>query len=234
MNESEFRKYLKKSGRSPSAVDRVVTIVNGYADYLSGIDKDLEQAASDDLEAYVTMIEMEPKTNAKKHMWGIRYYYQFTGDVKLENHASDLRQARITRKPFALCEFRDVNPMYIEKLEAAGIKNIEQMVKVGKTSQNRQDMADKTGIPIEVILELVKLSDIARIPGLKGIRARLYYEAGADTVEKLVEWQTESLLVMLADYVEQSGFKGIAPLPKEVQHTVETARKLPLVVDYEG
>ena len=78
------------------------------------------------------------------------------------------------------------------------------------------------------------MSDIARIPGLKGVRARLYYEAGVDTVEKLAAWQPESLLVMLVEYVQQSGFDGIAPLPKEVRHAVETARKLPLVVDFGG
>ena len=152
----------------------------------------------------------------------------------MERLASDLRQQRITRKPFALREFRGVNPEDIDKLEAAGIKNIEQMIKVGKTPQSRQALVDKTGIPAEVILEYVKLSDLARIPGLKGIRARLYYEAGADTVEKLAAWQPEPLFVMLADYVQQSGFDGIAPLPIEVQHAVETARKLPLVVEYEG
>jgi hypothetical protein len=234
MDEAEFREQLKKSGRSSSAADRVIEIVNEYAAYLSGIGTDLDRATPNDLESYVAWIELEAKVNAKKHLWGIRYYYQFADDVEMEKRASDLRQARITRKPFALRDFRGVKPSDIDKLEAAGIKNIEQMVKAGKTPQSRRALADKTGTPVEVILEYVKLSDIARIPGLKGIRARLYYDAGADTVEKIAVWQHEALLARLTDFVEQSGFDGIAPLPKEVQHAVETARKLPLIVDYEG
>lgn len=150
----------------------------------------------------------------------------------MEKHASDLRQARIKRKPFALHEFRGVNQSYIVKLEAAGIKSVEEMLAAGKTPQSRQALADRTGVPPQSILEFVKLSDLARIPGLKSIRARLYYESGVDTVEKLAGWEPYALQDMLAYYVEKSGFERLAPLPKEVQHAVGTARKLPLIVDY--
>jgi predicted RecB family nuclease len=50
-------------------------------------------------------------------------------------------------------------------------------------------LATQTGIPVEVVLELVKLSDLARLPGVKGIRARLYYDAGVDTVENLASFE---------------------------------------------
>jgi len=232
MDEVGFRKYLKRGGRSPSAADRVIEIVKEYAVYLSGIDKDLDRAAPDDLESYVAWIEKGSKTSAKKHLWAIRYYYQYICSEEMEKHASDLRQARIQRKPFALHEFRDVNQSNIVKLEAVGIKNVEQMLAAGKTPQSRLALADKTGVPAGVILEFVKLSDLARIPGLKSIRARLYYESGVDTVENLADWEHDALLVMLGDYVEKSGFDGLAPLPKEVQNAVATARKLPHIVEY--
>jgi len=232
MDRVGFRKYLKNGGRSPSAADRVIDIVNEYAVYLNGIEKDLDRAAPDDLESYVAWIEKDSKTSAKKHLWAIRYYYQYTCSEEMERHASDLRQARIQRKPFALHEFRDADQSSIVKLEAVGITNVEQMLAAGKTPQSRKALADKTGVPAGVILEFVKLSDLARIPGLKSIRARLYYESGADTVENLADWEHDALLVMLGDYVEKSGFDGLAPLPKEVQNAVATARKLPHIVEY--
>ena len=231
MDEVGFRKFLKRGGRSPTAADRVIEIVKEYAAYLTGIDKDLDRAAPADLESYITWIESKAKASAKKHLWAIRYYYQFTCAEEMEKHASDLRQARIKRKPFALHEFRGVNQSYVVKLEAAEIKSVEQMLAAGKTPQSRQALADLTGVPAEAILEFVKLSDLARIPGLKSIRSRLYYESGVDTVEKLAGWEHDALLEMLADYVEKSGFDGLAPLPKEVQHAVGTARKLPIIVD---
>jgi hypothetical protein len=60
----------------------------------------------------------------------------------------------------------------------------------------------------------------------------LYYDAGVDTVEKMAKWDPEKLRAYLEDYVKKTGFNGIPPLPKEALHTVETAKKLPKIVQY--
>jgi hypothetical protein len=80
------------------------------------------------------------------------------------------------------------------------------------------------------MLELVKLSDLSRLGGLKSVRARLYYDAGVDTVEKIAQWEPEELQAMLSEFVGQSGFGGIAPLPKEVHNAVDKARSLSKIV----
>jgi len=136
------------------------------------------------------------------------------------------------RNPFRLREFRGVEPKYVEKLAAAGIKNAEQMLAAGQTAEKRAALAQDTGIPEEAILELVKLSDLARLPGVKGIRARLYYDAGVDCVERMAAWEAEALLALTAEYVERTGFDGIAPLPKEVSSTIANAKRLPRIVEY--
>lgn len=81
-------------------------------------------------------------------------------------------------------------------------------------------------------LELVKLSDLSRIPGVKGVRARLYYDAGVDTLEKLAAWEPEALLEMVIDFVDQTRFEGIAPFPAEVRFSIATAKQLPKIVEY--
>jgi hypothetical protein len=98
------------------------------------------------------------------------------------------------------------------------------------TAEARQMLAEQSGVPAAVILELVKLADLARLGGLKGIRARLYYEAGADTLEKIAAYEPEELGAMLADFVARTGFDGIAPLPKEVRNAVANAGRLPKLV----
>ena len=232
MNEEEFRNYLKKGGRSPSVADRVIKNVLEFQDYLDEFGKDLDQANTEDLDSFITWIELTQKRSAKTYLWAIRYYYQYSSNSEMEKRARDLRQDRIKRIPFALRKFRDVNPDYIERLSSAGIRNIEQILEAGKTRDSRKTLADKTGVPQEAILEYVKLSDIARIPGMKGIRARLYYDAGVDTVAKMSGWDPDELRIFLEGYVENSGFDGIPPLPKEVEFSVETAKKLPYVVEY--
>jgi hypothetical protein len=77
----------------------------------------------------------------------------------------------------------------------------------------------------------VKLADLARIPGVKGTRARLYFEAGIDSVEKIASLEPEEIRELVVDYVDQSGFEGVPTLAKEAVYTVEKARKLPKMVD---
>jgi len=146
--------------------------------------------------------------------------------------ANELRGQRIKRKPFDLKKFRGVNSEHVDKLASIGIKNVKQMLEAGKTRASRQNLSEKTGIPLEAILEFVKLSDLARIPGIKGIRARLYFDAGVDTVEKMAEWNPKELREMCIEFVERTGFDGIAPLPKEAEFSVKKAEKLPKIVEY--
>lgn len=120
----------------------------------------------------------------------------------------------------------------ITKLEDLGIKTAGRMLAEGRTEEKRLELARRAGISLEEVLELIKLSDLARLPGVKGIRARLYFDAGVDTVEKLASLKPEALLALTAEFVQRIGFKGIAPLPKEVSSTIANARYLPKVVDW--
>lgn len=133
--------------------------------------------------------------------------------------------------PFKLRDFRGVDPAFIAKLEALHIKNAEQLLQAGCTRKKRAALAKETNIPEPSLLELVKLSDLARLPGVKGIRARLYFNAGVDSVEKMATWEPEALRMMVTRYVERTGFEGIPPLPKEVSSTVANAIKLPKVLE---
>jgi hypothetical protein len=106
------------------------------------------------------------------------------------------------------------------------------MLVAGKTPQSRKVLSETTGVPLESILELVKLSDLTRLGCVKSVRARLYYEAGLDTPEKFIQWEPEALRIMLIDFVTRTGFPGIAPLPKEIQNTIAAAKQLPVMIEY--
>ena len=135
------------------------------------------------------------------------------------------------RNPFKLRDFRDVQPEHIARLEAIGIKTTDQMLASGGTGRQRHTLAQESGVPEPVILELVRLSDLARLPGVKGIRARLYYNAGVDSVAKMAAWEPGDLRRMVTAYVEQTGFDGLPPLPKEVSSTIANAQKLPIIIE---
>lgn len=117
--------------------------------------------------------------------------------------------------PFKLKDFIGVDTDQIARLEAIGVKNTTQRLSAGRTAEKRAELVHKAGIPLESVIELMKLSDLARLPGVKGIRARLYYDAGVDSVEKLASWEQDALLVMTSEFVKSTGFPGIAPLPMD-------------------
>lgn len=71
MDEEGFKRYLKKGGRSQSAIKRCASYVVDFADYLQE-NRDVEsidEASEKDLESYVEWVETEPKALAKLHLW---------------------------------------------------------------------------------------------------------------------------------------------------------------------
>lgn len=235
MDENGFRQFLKRGGRKPHTVDNVVKIVRSYEAYLDKFAKGkaIEQATPDDLAMYVEWFEQEEEKSAKGQLWAIRYYYRFINNKPMVIQASELREERTakTRKFFKLRDFLGIDTTHVEKLETFGIRDVDQMRTRGRTPDQRRELAIKTNVPEEVIFELVKLSDLARLPGVKGIRARLYYNAGIDTVEKMAEQNPDTLLVAMREFVKETGFEGIAPLPKEIESSINTAKKLPKEIE---
>lgn len=231
MDESQFHQFLAKAGKKPHVVDGLVRQARAFEAYLSSRGRSLDAASAQDIHDYVATL---PEREAKIRLRGVALYFRFAGNTPLARLASDLRQQRIaaTRRSFRLRDFRGVPADDIARLKAAGIVTVEDMLAAGKTAQSRQELAARTAVPPQVILELVKLSDLARIPGVKAVRARLYYDAGLDTPQKLAQWEPEALRQMLVDFVQRTGFDGIAPLPKEIASTIATANDLTPVAEY--
>jgi Domain of unknown function (DUF4332) len=235
MDREAFARFLRGSGKKAHVVDGLIGQVERFQTYLaSERRKGLDAADAGDLEDYLASLEAQKPGQSRKHARGLALYYRFTGNAALAGLASGMREQGIvkTRKAFLLRDFLGVNQDDIAKMAAAGISNVEQMLEAGKTPAARQRLASETSVSPGVILELVKLSDLSRVEGVKGIRARLYYDAGADTLEKIAQWEPEALRMMLNEFVQRTGFAGIAPLPKEVIHTVARARQLPKIVTY--
>jgi len=234
MLNEEFALFLKRGGRSKNAQSRAIKMLSEFKEFLHSNcqGKGLDEAGSNDIIAFVDAIERDSGKSAKTLLWALGYYYQFISNKELGRLVSDLRQDRIKRVPFAIGKFRGVNADHVKRLSQAGIENVDQMLDVAKTSIERKLLSEKTGVPLNAIVELVKLSDLSRIGAIKAIRARLYYDAGVDTPEKLASWDPSDLREMLNEFVKRTGFEGIAPLPKEVKSAVTKARELQRIIEY--
>ena len=196
--------------------------------------KELDKAIPEDLDAFISWIEKDEDLAAKKYMLDIRYFYEFVPNEEMAYLALFRWNERVASSnvPLKLKEFRGVNAADLMNLENAGVRNVKEMIKAGQSPAKRKELSARTGVPVATILELVKLSDLTRIQGVKGIRARLYYDAGVDTLEKMAKWNPIELREMLTGFIERTEFNGIAPLPKEAKFTVEMARRMPKIVRY--
>ena len=232
MDEQGFVSFMKKKRKTPNTIDACVENAKEYEAYLVQHGKSIDTTTVEDLESFA--VDYLNKKRVSKFMWTLGYYFLFIESQALVTAANQLRVSRIKvkRKPFNLKDFRGVKSEHAAALASIDVKDIAKMLEVGKTPKMRSELAEKTGLDIKVIEEFVKLSDLARIPGVKGIHARLYYDAGFDILEKLRIVTHDELLRITREFVEQTEFDGIAPLPKEAQGAIDTAKKLPDVVEW--
>ena len=160
-------------------------------------------------------------------------YFHFRGDKDLLSHARTLRDERTkkTRRIFPIKEFLNINQDHIKKLAAIGIKNVEQMLEKGRTKKQREQLSKQLNIPEEAILELVKLSDITRIGYVKRKLSRLYYDAGLESPAKIAEFEPQQLHEFFVRYVEESGWDGMVPNPKDLVNNIKSARRLSRIVE---
>jgi hypothetical protein len=236
MKEEPFKAFLKARGKKIHVVERLIGHVRRFEEYLKReSSRSLDEATSRELQAYLAFLESSGSGVPKSHCRGIGLYYRFIGNTSLASVASDIREKAIAgnRRALLLKDIKGVNQEYVGLLREMSITNTQEMLEAGKTAKLRAALSKRTGIPGAAIMELVRLSDISRIKAVKNVRARLYHDAGIDTVEKLAKWDSEKLRRFLIDYVNRSGFDGIAPLKKEVESTINDARELPIIIQNE-
>lgn len=237
MDETGFRAALKQRGKQPAVIDGLLRQVQAFEAYLQAQRQvGLDQAAPGDIQAYARFLDGEKKGSAHTRLRGVGLYYRFLGMPELAECANELREAGVAdhRKALPLGKFLWVDEIDIARLRQVGIRDSQQMLAAGRTPQMRSDLAARSGVAPQAILELVMLSDLARLPGLKEVRARLYYNAGVRTPGEIAKWEIEALRLKLEDFVQRTNFPGIPPLPKEVQSTIESARRLQALVEYEA
>jgi hypothetical protein len=112
-------------------------------------------------------------------------------------------------KPINLKDFPGMKLDVLQNLEGIGIKNTEQLFPNVLTPKDRSEFAKRNQIRDEDILELTKLTDVARTKWVGPKFARLLVESEFDTVEKIADANHEELYLALERVNEKSGiYKG--------------------------
>jgi hypothetical protein len=220
MDELGFSAFLKHNKKDAKVAQRYTSAVRHFEAYLAGLGKTLDSATPDDI-----------RNGPRGVFLAIGMYYEFTGDERLSAAAHEAFSTPHF-EAFKLSEFMDIRTEAVQTLKERGIITAKDMVYAGRTPSLREALAQQTGIPYSEILELVKLSDQARIGGHRRVRARLFHDAGLDTLDKIAACEPEEVRRILIEYIKFTGFPGIPSTPREAANSVKVARYLPRLVEY--
>jgi hypothetical protein len=135
-------------------------------------------------------------------------------------------------KPNKIAEFKRISKDIVIKLEKIGIKNTVKLYDRIITSENRKELAELTGIKDSEILELTKLTDLSRIKWVGTTAARMLYDLGYDTVEKVSKADYNDLHKEINQLnKEHNIYKGQIGL-NDIKILVNAANEVPQEIEY--
>ena len=226
MDTENFKMFMKKSGKPEHTIRRYINSINTYENFLitkMGISNP-GKAASSDLKEFVKW-GIEKLDNLYQDLRGVKMYYIFTQNGEMEMEATKW-MAYVQNESRKLTEFPKVNRGDIKKLASIGIITVNQFLEASRTKKDQEDLAEKSGASNETVSELLSLSILSQLPGIKKIRARLFYETGLDSYSKIAALEPEEVQQAQREYIQKTGFKGSASTYNEAQSAVMMARYL--------
>ena len=135
---------------------------------------------------------------------------------------------------YTITHIEGIGAAMTKKLDKAGIKSVQGLLKKGATKKGRKEIAEAAGIDEAVILKWVNMADLYRVKGIGKQYAEILEKAGVDTVKELKMRRADNLLAKMAE-VNKAGSKRLVrllPGLKRVEAWIEEAKKLPPVVTY--
>ena len=127
---------------------------------------------------------------------------------------------------YKIIDIEGVGDVYAEKLIAAGIEKVSQLLDLCAAPKGRKDLAEKTGISEKLILRWTNHADLFRINGVGPQFAELLEKAGVDTVKEFRHRVAENLQPKLAEINEEFHICGRTPALSEVQKMIDQAKEL--------
>lgn len=177
-------------------------------------------------------------SNVKELLLLLKKKEKFTELQKVECLSGDyltilLRELNsLQPKPNKLKDFAGISSEAIEKLENLKIKNTVKLFDRVINSDERKKLAEETSISQNDILMLTKLTDLSRIRWVGATAAKMFYDLGVDTVEKISKADPINLHTRINQLnKEKRIYKGQIGL-NDMRIVVDIAKDLPLDIEY--
>lgn len=131
-----------------------------------------------------------------------------------------------------LSDIEGIGEAYSEKLKAAGITTLENLLKTCCTKKGRKETAEKSGVSEKLILGWANRADLSRVKGISTQYADLLKCAGVDTVPELTQRNPENLQAKMSEVNEEKNLVRKIPTVSQVQDWVAQAKELPRIITH--
>lgn len=133
---------------------------------------------------------------------------------------------------YKIIEVEGVGNVYADKLVAAEITSVEELLAATATPTQRKKLADATGISPSLIMKWANHADLMRINGIGPQTAELLEVAGVDTVKELQHRNAENLHTKMVEANDRRNLTGRVPSAAELQRMIDEAKTLEPVLKY--
>ncbi len=133
---------------------------------------------------------------------------------------------------YKIIDIEGVGEVYAEKLVAAGINKVSELLEKCAAAKGRKELAEQTGIPEKLILRWTNHADLFRINGVGPQFAELLEAAGVDTVKEFRHRVAENLQPKLEETNGEKHICGRVPTATEIQKMIDQAKELEPLITY--
>ena len=127
---------------------------------------------------------------------------------------------------YKIIDIEGIGDVYAEKLIAAGINKVSELLEKCAAPKGRKVLAEETGISEKLILKWTNHADLFRINGVGPQFAELLEAAGVDTVKEFRHRVAENLQPKLEETNAAKNICNRVPAVSEIQKMIDQAKEL--------
>ncbi len=131
-----------------------------------------------------------------------------------------------------LVDIEGIGAAYAEKLTAAGIGSVEELLEKGATPAGRKSLAEASELSGKRILRWVNMADLFRVKGIGEEYADLLEASGVDTVPELAQRNPANLHKKMEEVNAEKKLVRQTPAASRVADWVVQAKELPRAIHY--
>jgi predicted flap endonuclease-1-like 5' DNA nuclease len=131
-----------------------------------------------------------------------------------------------------LKDIESIGNAYSQKLKTAGISSLNKLLENGSNRKGRTEIAKKSGISENKILEWVNRADLTRIKGVSTQYADLLEHTGVDSIPELAQRNPDKLYLMMTKVNNKKQIVRKLPSVSQIKKWIKQADKLPRVITH--